>query len=79
MTEKAVEGKTNDLVTKLLQFADTPPMERMTEITQNEKGIHKKARGSVRADIFTYNAPGTVGEAYRKLAQTRRPRYVRDY
>ena len=79
MTEKAVEEKANDVVSKLLQFANTPPMKRMTEITQNEKVTHKKARGSVRADIFTYNAPGTVGVAYRNLAQKRRASYIRDY
>ena len=38
-----------------------------------------KARGSVAAENFVYNASGTVGIAYRKIAAERRDRYIREY
>ena len=79
MSDKAGEEMVNDVVSKLLQLANTPPLKRMTEIGQNEEATHKKARVSVRAEIFTYNAPGSVGVAYRKLAQEKRASYIREY
>ena len=36
-----------------------------------------KARGSVAAENFVYNASGTVGLAYRKIAAERRDRYIK--
>ena len=79
MSEKAAERKVSDVVSKLLQLANTPSIKRMTEIGQNEEATRKKARGSVRAEIFTYNAHGTVGMACPKLVQERRASYIRDY
>ena len=38
-----------------------------------------KARGSVAVENFVYNASGTVGIAYRKIAAERRDRYIREY
>ena len=38
-----------------------------------------RERGSVGIENFVYNAKGTVGMAYRKLAQKRRESYVREY
>ena len=38
-----------------------------------------KARGSVADENFVYNASGTVGLAYRKIAAERRDRYIREY
>ena len=38
-----------------------------------------RARGSVGDENFVYNANGTVGMAYRKLAQERRESYIREY
>ena len=77
MSDKAGEESVNDVISKLLQLADTPHLKRMGEFGENEKATHKKARGSVRAEIFTYNAPGSVGVAYRKLAQEKRASHIR--
>ena len=38
-----------------------------------------RERGSVGIENFVYNAKGTVGMAYRKLAQKRREGYIREY
>ena len=38
-----------------------------------------KARGSVAAENSVYNASGTVGLAYRKIATERRDRYIKEY
>ena len=59
------------------------PEERSTKSMQNMdmrmvRGS-VKARGSVAAENFVYNASGTVGIAYRKIAAERRDRYIREY
>ena len=61
MSEKANKEQVNDVVSKLLQYAKTPPKKRMTELGENDEVTHKKARASVSVEIFMYKVPGTVG------------------
>ena len=59
------------------------PEERSTKSMQNMDmrmvSGSVKARGSVGVEMFVYNASGTVGVAYRKIAAERRAWYVREY
>ena len=70
-----------DRATRSTQQID--PEERSTKSMQNMDmrmvSGSVKARGSVAAENFVYNASGTVGLAYRKIAAERRAWYVREY
>ena len=59
------------------------PEERSTKSMQNMDmrmvSGSMKARGSVGVEMFVYNASGTVGVAYRKIAAERRASYIKEY
>ena len=79
MSEAKDEEYAHGVVSKLLELANAPHMKRISEIGSLEEPAYKKARGSVRAEIFTYNVAGTVGIEFRKLAEKRRKSYIRAY
>ena len=81
MADKGEGGgrDSNDIVTKLLQLANTPSKKRQIQMDESEDAKNKKAHGSVRAEIFTFKARGTVGVAYRKMVFERRANHIREY
>ena len=79
LLKNAGDTMENDLISKLLLLGNTPSQKSLIEIDQIEEAKHKKARGSVGAELFAYNDQGTVGLAYRNLAKRRRESYIREY